>query len=108
MARTVEALAFSETGHASRPEPYAPQHSEFYKWWVDGLKLQPGVQLLLEEWDIGTDPDQFTGLDPYDDQQPVASKPIVAGPLLKRVGEERSRSPNAHHKSWQLHHLLCY
>jgi hypothetical protein len=91
MSRAAEAMTFSETG----PPPVQFGHlSPITHSTMDDastdLELQPGVRLLLAEWDIGTDPDQFTYHDPYDDQQPATNSPIVPTPMRKRAGKDQT------------------
>ncbi|KAH9062653.1 hypothetical protein EDB87DRAFT_1681770 [Lactarius vividus] len=94
MSRAAEAMTFSETG----PPPVQFGHLSPIAHNTQGttddestdLELQPGVRLLLAEWDIGTDPDQFTYHDPYDDQQPVTRSPIVPNPMRKRAGKDQA------------------
>ncbi len=95
MSRAAEAMTFSETG----PPPVQFGHLSPIvhnaQGTMDGdastdLELQPGVRLLLAEWDIGTDPDQFTYHNPYDDQQPVTSSPIVPSPIRKRPVKDQA------------------
>ncbi|KAI9467058.1 hypothetical protein BJY52DRAFT_42817 [Lactarius psammicola] len=95
MSRAAEAMTFSETG----PPPMqfghlSPIAAHNTQGTTDDastdLELQPGVRLLLAEWETGTDPDQFTYHDPYDDQQPVTSSPIVPSPLQKHAGKDQA------------------
>ncbi|KAI9447989.1 hypothetical protein H4582DRAFT_1897609 [Lactarius indigo] len=94
MSRAAEAMTFSETG----PPPVQFGHlspiANNTRGTMDDastdLELQPGVRLLLAEWDIGTDPDRFTYHDPYDDQQPVTISPIVPSPMRKRAGKDQA------------------
>jgi len=91
MSRAAEALSFSETGP---PAVQFGHLNPIAQGSVDDdastdLELPPGVRLLLAEWEIGTDPDQFTYHDPYNDQQPVTSSPIVQIPMRKqRTGKD--------------------
>jgi hypothetical protein len=80
MSRAAEAMSLSETGLPSvhfgclSPIPTADHHNQS-KPEDDaptGVALPPGVRLLLGEWDIGTNPDQYAYRDPYNDQQPTA------------------------------------
>ncbi|KAI0807584.1 hypothetical protein C8Q74DRAFT_1313323 [Fomes fomentarius] len=48
-----------------------------------------GVRLLLQEWELGTDPNQYVYHDPYDDP---AEAP---GPAPRRSGKEPAREPSA-------------
>lgn len=92
MSRAAEAMTLSETGlppvhfgylspipvadHRNRkPEDDAPT----------GVELPPGVRLLLGEWDIGTNPDQYSYRDPYDDQQPTATSLSFHSPIRDRA-----------------------
>ena len=93
MSRAAEAMTLSETG----PPPVQFGHlNPIAHAAVDDddsstdLELPPGVRLLLSEWEIGTDPDQFIYHDPYDDQQPVVtSSPIIPIPMQKRAGKDQ-------------------
>jgi hypothetical protein len=86
MSRAAEAMTLSETGLPSvhfgylSPIPAADRSESAPK----GVALPPGVRLLLGEWDIGTDPDQYVYRDPYD-EQPVATSqatPMMAPPVI--------------------------
>jgi hypothetical protein len=95
MSRAAEALSISETGPPAvqfghlNPIAHTTQGSVDDDTSTD-LELPPGVRLLLAEWEIGTDPDQFTYHDPYDDQQPITSSPIVQIPMRKRSGKDQA------------------
>lgn len=93
LSRAAEALSFSETGPP--PVQFGYLNPIAHTTMADnddasttGLELQTGVRLLLAEWEIGTDPDQFIYHDPYDDQQPVTTSPIVPTPVRKRAGKD--------------------
>lgn len=94
MSRAAEAMSFSETGpplvQFGHLSPIAHNTQDTTDDASTDLELQPGVRLLLAEWDIGTDPDQFTYHDPYDDQQPVTRSPIVPSPMPKRAGKDQA------------------
>ncbi|KAH9035298.1 hypothetical protein EDB84DRAFT_1485775 [Lactarius hengduanensis] len=94
MSRAAEAMSFSETGpplvQFGHLSPIAHHTQDTTDDASTDLELQPGVRLLLAEWDIGTDPDQFTYHDPYDDQQPVTRSPIVPSPMRKRAGKDQA------------------
>ncbi|KAH9077128.1 hypothetical protein EDB83DRAFT_2348347 [Lactarius deliciosus] len=94
MSRAAEAMTFSETGpppvQFGHLSPIAHNTQDATDDASTDLELQPGVRLLLAEWDIGTDPDQFTYHDPYDDQQPVTRSPIVPSPMPKRAGKDQA------------------
>lgn len=94
MSRAAESMTLLETG----PPPVqfghlSPIRHNAQSTMDDAstdLELQPGVRLLLAEWDIGTNPDQFTYHDPYDDQQPASSTPIIPSPMRKRAGKDQT------------------
>jgi hypothetical protein len=96
MSRAAEAMTLSDTGLPSvhfgylSPIP-AADHRENTP---TGVGLPAGVRLLLGEWDIGTDPDQYTYRNPYDDDPPGATShgltprhgaqatPMMAPPII--------------------------
>jgi hypothetical protein len=109
MSRAAEAMTLSEaerelpSSHFGYLSPIpAPDHPS--------TPLPPGVRLLLAEWDIGADPDQYAYHDPYDDdQQPATTRliqrheirdgsqatqslPVVAPPVVVRT---RTAAPTA-------------
>ena len=81
MSRATEAMTLSEkelpSSHFGYLNPIpAPDHTIPLKPTTEdastSVALPPGVRLLLAEWNIGADPDQYAYHDPYDDdQQPV-------------------------------------
>jgi hypothetical protein len=84
MSRAAEAMTLSERelpsshfGYLSPiPAPDHPSASKPAENASTSVVLPPGVRLLLTEWDIGSDPDQYAYHDPYDDdQQPVTTRP---------------------------------
>jgi hypothetical protein len=88
MSRAAEAMTLSERelpsshfGYLSPiPAPDQTRPPKPAENTSTGVALPPGARLLLAEWDIGADPDQYAYHDPYDnDQQPVTS----------RLGQER-------------------
>ena len=83
MSRATEAMTLSERelpsshfGYLSpipAPEPIPP--TKPVENASTSVVLPPGVRLLLAEWDIGADPDEYAYHDPYDDdQQPVTTR----------------------------------
>lgn len=95
MSRAAEAMTFSETepppaqfGHLNPITHTAPSTTDDAS--TDVLELQPGVRLLLAEWDVGTDADQFIYHDPYDYQQPVTNSPVVPSATRKRAGKDQA------------------
>lgn len=92
MSRATEAMSFSVTGPPPVQFGYLSPIVHNTPSAMDDastdIELQPGIRLLLAEWDIGTDPDQFTYHDPYDDQQPAINSPVVPSPIRKRAGKE--------------------
>ena len=94
LSRAAEALSFSETGpppvQFGHLNPIAHTAMDDDDASTTGLELQPGVRLLLAEWETGTDPEQFIYHDPYDDQQPVTTSPIVPTPVRKRAGKDQA------------------
>ena len=87
MSRAAEAMTLSERelpsnhfGYLSPiPVPDHPLPPKPAENASTSVVLPPGVRLLLAEWDIGADPDQYTYHDPYDDddQQPVTTHPTL-------------------------------
>jgi hypothetical protein len=98
MSRATEAMTLSETGPPPVQFGYLNPIVHTSQGTTDDddasssadLKLSPGVRLLLSEWEIGADPDQFIYHDPYDDQQPATSSPIVPVPMRKRAGKDQA------------------
>ena len=92
MSRAAEAMTLSETGpppvQFGHLNPIAHASAMDEDSSSTDLELPPGVRLLLAEWEIGTDLDQFVYHDPYDDQQPVTSSPIIPIPMRKRAGKD--------------------
>jgi len=92
MSRAAEAMSISETGHA-HPVQFghlSPMADNAMDDASTDLELQPGVRLLLAEWDVGSDPDQFTYHDPYDDQHPVSTCAMVPSSMRKRAGKDQA------------------
>lgn len=83
MSRATEAMTLSERelpsshfGYLSPiPAPDLPIPPKQAEDASTNVALPPGTCLLLAEWDIGADPDQYVYRDPYDDdQQPEATR----------------------------------
>ncbi|KAF8272033.1 hypothetical protein EI94DRAFT_1796433 [Lactarius quietus] len=96
MSCAAEAMTLSETGPPPvhfgllNPIAHTAQGTTDDGASSTDLELPPGVRLLLAEWEIGTDPDHFTYHDPYDDQQPVTTSPIIPTPMRKRSGKDQA------------------
>ena len=105
MSRAAEAMSLSErelpSSHfgylnpISAPDdhPIPPKPAENAS---TSVALPPGVRLLLAEWDIGADPDQYAYHDPYGyDQQPVATHLALHTPTQRhgvRDGSQATQS----------------
>ncbi|KAI0006224.1 RNA polymerase I-specific transcription-initiation factor-domain-containing protein [Russula compacta] len=90
MSRAAEAMTLSETelplvhfGYLSPISTVDHDHHNSPNIPSTSLALPLGVRLLLSEWDTGTDPDQYSYHDPYDDQQTVATSLIPHAPTRK-------------------------
>lgn len=88
MSRAAEAMTLSETElpsvHFGYLNPISTvDHHNSPNIQSTSPVLPLGVRLLLSEWDTGTDPDQYSYHDPYDDQQPVATSLIPNAPAWK-------------------------
>jgi hypothetical protein len=97
MSRATEAMTLTETGPPPVQFGYLNPIAHTARDTTDDddasstdLELPPGVRLLLAEWEIGSDPGQFTYNDPYDDQQPATSSPIIPIPARKRAGKDQA------------------
>lgn len=88
MSRAAEAMTLSErelpSSHFGYLSPIsAPNHTSAPKPAENAstsVVLPPGVRLLLEEWDIDADPDQYAYHDPYDDDQQPATTGLPPTP----------------------------
>lgn len=81
-----------KTDSSSDVEDVEDADQEVSRKWSDtpAKEITPlGVRLLLQEWELGTDPNQYVYHDPYDDP---AEAP---GPAPRRSGKEPARKPSA-------------
>lgn len=105
MSRATEAMTLSERelpsshfGYLSPiPAPDHPIPPKPAENASTSVALPPGVRLLLSEWDIGADPDQYVYHDPYDgdDKPPVTSRPTLHKPTQRhgiRDGPQATQS----------------
>jgi len=105
MSRAAEAMTLSERelpsshfGYLSPiPAPDHPIPPKLAENASTSVALPPGVRLLLGEWDIGADPDQYAYHDPYDedDQQPVTTGLTLHKPTQRhgiRDGSQATQS----------------
>jgi len=93
MSRAAEAMTLSErelpASHFGYLSPIsAPDHlipPKPVENASTSVALPLGVRLLLAEWDIGADPDQYAYHDPYDDddQQPVTTRVTLHKPTQR-------------------------
>jgi len=98
MSRAAEAMTLSERELPSRhfgylspipvtEHPVPPKTAENAS---TTEMLPPGVRLLLVEWDIGADPDQYAYHDPYgDDQQPVVTSLTLHKPIRRQATQSQ-------------------
>lgn len=105
MSRATEAMTLSERelpsshfGYLSpipapdhHPIPPEPTEAENAS---TSVALPPGVRLLLAEWDIGVNPDQYAYHDPYDDddQQPVTTRLTLHKPTQRHGVRDASQA----------------
>jgi hypothetical protein len=102
MSRAAEAMTLSERelpsshfGYLSPiPAPDHPFPAKPAENASTSVALPPGVRLLLAEWDVGADPDQYAYHDPYDedDQQPVTTRPTLHKPTQRHGTREVSQA----------------
>ena len=102
MSRAAEAMTLSErelpSSHFGYLSPIpAPDHPTLPQSTEDAstsIALPPGVRLLLGEWEVGDDPDQYAYHDPYDDDdQQVTKRPTFHKPTQRiRDGSQATQS----------------
>lgn len=78
----------SQTGEADPPPKAADANSS-------KVNMPLGVRLLLQEWDLGTDPNQYVYEDPYDDTPgvPVQARRRAAKEPVRRASPDRTMPP---------------
>lgn len=102
MSRAAEAMTLSErelpSSHFGYLSPIpAPDHHPIPPKPAENastsVALPLGVRLLLAEWHIGADPDQYAYHDPYDDdQQPVTTRPTLHKPTQRHGIRDASQA----------------